>query len=75
MGNCFSSFTKSAYKFCVFVGISLVDMYAKCGCMEDDAQEFEQQDAILKCNHLGCIVLGRVKCRKYVEGTLNICNK
>ncbi len=50
-------------------------MYAKCGCMEDDAQEFEQQDAILKCNHLGCIVLGRVKCRKYVEGTLNICNK
>ncbi len=57
------------------MGTSLVDMYAKCECMEDDAQEREQQDAILKCNHLECIVLGHVKCKKYVEGTLNIFNK
>ncbi len=61
-------------KFDVFVGSSLVDMYAKCGSMED-AQSV-QQDAVSRCGHLECHGIGTCEMQPRAEGTnyLDKCN-
>ncbi len=41
--------TESAWESDVFVGSSLMDMYAKCGSME-----YVGECATLKCGHLEC---------------------
>ncbi len=45
---------ESGWNSYVFVGTSLVDMYAKCGCLEN-----VQQDAISKCGDLDHHGVGR----------------
>jgi hypothetical protein len=54
-------------EFDVFVGSSLVDMYAKCGSMED-AQSV-QQDAVSRCSHLECHGIGTCEMQPRAEGT------
>ncbi len=54
-------------EFDVFVGRSLVDMYAKCGSMED-AQSV-QQDAVSRCGHLECHGIGTCEMQPRAEGT------
>ncbi len=51
----------------VFVGSSLIDMYSKCGSIEDAPSV--QQDAISNCGHLDHYDMGTCEMRARAEGT------
>ncbi len=68
-----SQIIKNGWDLDVFVGSSLVDMYAKCGSMEDAWRVFNKmpsQDVVTWT----AMILGHVKCRQG-EKTLELFHK